>query len=73
MCWVTHKLQCHALPVVSLKGYLSFMDNRDNGWKKKWVVVRRPYVYIFDHEKDSVIRYIVNLATAKIQYSEDQV
>lgn len=35
-------------------------------------VVRRPFVYIYNSEKDPVERGIINLATAQIEYSEDQ-
>ncbi|KAG7162726.1 Kinesin-like protein KIF1B-like, partial [Homarus americanus] len=35
-------------------------------------VVRRPYVFIFRDERDSVERGLINLATAQIEYSEDQ-
>ena len=35
-------------------------------------VVRRPYVYVYNNEKDPVVRAIINLATAHIEYSEDQ-
>ncbi|XP_071110195.1 kinesin-like protein unc-104 isoform X4 [Haliotis cracherodii] len=59
-------------PVVSRRGYLNFMEDKSNGWAKKWVIVRRPYVYIYNNEKDPVVRGLINLATAQIEYSEDQ-
>ncbi|RUS83751.1 hypothetical protein EGW08_008502 [Elysia chlorotica] len=59
-------------PVVSRRGYLNFLEDHSNGWIKRWVVVRRPYVYIYNTEKDPVVRGIINLATANIEYSEDQ-
>jgi len=34
--------------------------------------VRRPYVLIFREEKDPVERALINLATAQVEYSEDQ-
>lgn len=34
--------------------------------------VRRPYVFIFREEKDPVERALINLATAQVEYSEDQ-
>lgn len=34
--------------------------------------VRRPYVFIFRDEKDPVERALINLATAQVEYSEDQ-
>ncbi|XP_025081034.1 kinesin-like protein unc-104 isoform X4 [Pomacea canaliculata] len=59
-------------PVVSRRGYLNFLEENTNGWMKRWVVVRRPYVYVYNNEKDPVVRAIINLATAHIEYSEDQ-
>nr|XP_022336970.1 kinesin-like protein unc-104 isoform X11 [Crassostrea virginica] len=59
-------------PVVSRKGYLNFLEEKHTGWIKKWVIVRRPYIYIYNSEKDPVERAIINLATAQIEYSEDQ-
>lgn len=59
-------------PVVSRKGYLNILEHKTNGWKKRWVTVRRPYVFIFRDEKDPVERALINLTTAQVEYSEDQ-
>ncbi|XP_050411558.1 kinesin-like protein unc-104 isoform X2 [Patella vulgata] len=59
-------------PVVSRRGYLNVLEEKTNEWIKKWVIVRRPYVYMYNNEKDPVIRDIINLATSQIEYSEDQ-
>uniref|UniRef100_A0A6I8N8E4 plus-end-directed kinesin ATPase n=1 Tax=Ornithorhynchus anatinus TaxID=9258 RepID=A0A6I8N8E4_ORNAN len=59
-------------PIVSKKGYLHFLEPHTNGWVKRYVVVRRPYVYIYNSDKDSVERAILNLSSAQVEYSEDQ-
>ncbi|XP_068563975.1 kinesin-like protein KIF1A isoform X7 [Cebidichthys violaceus] len=59
-------------PIVSKKGYLHFLEPHTNGWVKRYVVVRRPYVYIYNAERDSVERAILNLSSAQVEYSEDQ-
>ncbi|XP_064194968.1 kinesin-like protein KIF1A isoform X14 [Anguilla rostrata] len=59
-------------PIVSKKGYLHFLEPHTNGWVKHYLVVRRPYVYIYNTEKDSMERAIINLSTAQVEYSEDQ-
>ncbi|XP_067395126.1 kinesin-like protein KIF1A [Emydura macquarii macquarii] len=59
-------------PIVSRKGYLHFLEPHTNGWVKRYVVVRRPYVYIYNTDKDSVERAILNLSSAQVEYSEDQ-
>ncbi|XP_034029155.1 kinesin-like protein KIF1B isoform X15 [Thalassophryne amazonica] len=58
--------------VVSKKGFLSFMEPRSNSWVKHFVVVRRPYVFIYNNDKDPVERGVINLSTAQVEYSEDQ-
>ncbi|XP_050967608.1 kinesin-like protein KIF1A isoform X24 [Labeo rohita] len=59
-------------PIVSKKGYLHFLEPHSNGWVKRYVVVRRPYVYIYNTERDTVERAILNLSSAQVEYSEDQ-
>ncbi|XP_069006991.1 kinesin-like protein KIF1A isoform X2 [Embiotoca jacksoni] len=59
-------------PIVSKKGYIHFLEPHTNGWVKRYVVVRRPYVYIYNTERDTVERAILNLSLAQVEYSEDQ-
>ncbi|XP_047442588.1 kinesin-like protein KIF1A isoform X6 [Mugil cephalus] len=59
-------------PIVSKKGYIHFLEPQTNGWVKRYVVVRRPYVYIYNTERDTVERAILNLSSAQVEYSEDQ-
>ncbi|KFQ70451.1 Kinesin-like KIF1B [Phaethon lepturus] len=58
--------------VVSKKGYLHFKEPLSSSWAKHFVVVRRPYVFIYNSDKDPVERGIINLSTAQVEYSEDQ-
>uniref|UniRef100_A0A668VMQ9 plus-end-directed kinesin ATPase n=1 Tax=Oreochromis aureus TaxID=47969 RepID=A0A668VMQ9_OREAU len=59
-------------PIVSKKGYLHFLEPHTSGWVRRFVVVRRPYVYLYRSERDSVERAIINLSSAKVEYSEDK-
>lgn len=59
-------------PIVSKKGYLHFLEPHTSGWVKRYVVVRRPYVYLYRSERDSVERAVINLSSAKVEYSEDK-
>ncbi|XP_032904438.1 kinesin-like protein KIF1B isoform X13 [Amblyraja radiata] len=59
-------------PVVSKKGYLHFMEPLSNSWVKHYVAIRRPYVFMYNSDKDPVERGILNLSTAQVEYSEDQ-
>uniref|UniRef100_A0A8D2MFZ9 plus-end-directed kinesin ATPase n=1 Tax=Zonotrichia albicollis TaxID=44394 RepID=A0A8D2MFZ9_ZONAL len=61
-----------SLSVVSKKGYLHFKEPLSSSWAKHFVVVRRPYVFIYNSDKDPVERGIINLSTAQVEYSEDQ-
>ncbi|XP_040494155.1 kinesin-like protein KIF1A isoform X13 [Ursus maritimus] len=59
-------------PIVSKKGYLHFLEPHTAGWAKRFVVVRRPYAYLYNSDKDAVERFVLNLSTAQVEYSEDQ-
>nr|XP_048297881.1 kinesin-like protein KIF1A isoform X12 [Myodes glareolus] len=59
-------------PIVSKKGYLHFLEPHTTGWAKRFVVVRRPYAYMYNSDKDTVERFVLNLSTAQVEYSEDQ-
>lgn len=57
---------------MSKKGYLHFLEPHTSGWVKRFVVVRRPYVYLYRSERDSVERAVINLSSAQVEYSEEQ-
>lgn len=57
---------------MSKKGYLHFLEPHTSGWVRRYVVVRRPYVYLYRSERDSVERAVINLSSAKVEYSEDK-
>ncbi|XP_074661847.1 kinesin-like protein unc-104 [Tubulanus polymorphus] len=59
-------------PVVSRRGFLNFLNEKDNTWVKKYVAVRRPYVYIYYGEKDPAERGLINLASAHVEFNEEQ-
>ena len=56
-------------PCCAKKGYLNILEEKTKGWKKRWVVVRRPYVFVFRDERDPCERALVNLATARTEYN----
>uniref|UniRef100_A0A5S6Q9F7 Kinesin-like protein unc-104 n=1 Tax=Trichuris muris TaxID=70415 RepID=A0A5S6Q9F7_TRIMR len=71
-CFLAEVLEKRAGCVVSKKGYMNFLEEKTQGWLKRWVVVRRPYILLFNDERDPVIRGVINLAHARVEYSEDQ-
>lgn len=60
-------------PIVSRKGYMNFSNEKGDAWIKKFVVIRRPLLFIYNNEKDPVERMLINLSKAKIIYNEDQI
>ncbi|XP_055332251.1 kinesin-like protein unc-104 isoform X2 [Paramacrobiotus metropolitanus] len=59
-------------PVVSKRNYMNFLEENSHGWLKRWVVIRRPYAFIYKSDRDPVERGLINLATSRVEYSEDQ-
>ncbi|XP_075980839.1 kinesin family member unc-104 isoform X7 [Anticarsia gemmatalis] len=57
---------------VARRGHLNVLQHGTHGWKKRWLVVRRPYVFIYRDERDPIERALINLANAHVEYSEDQ-
>nr|CAH8833328.1 unnamed protein product [Trichobilharzia regenti] len=55
-------------PVISRKGYLLVLEERTAGWLRRWAVVRRPFLYLYNHERDLVERGLINLTTSQIEY-----
>ncbi|OZJ06440.1 hypothetical protein BZG36_00598 [Bifiguratus adelaidae] len=57
---------------VSKKGYLLSpeVSVAEEEWLKKWVVIRRPYLYLYDNASESNEIGIINLASARIDYKK---
>jgi kinesin family member 1 len=58
--------------MVTRKGYLNVLEHGCSGWKKRWIIVRRPYIFIYKSEKDNIERAVLNLTNAQVECSEDQ-
>lgn len=58
--------------MVTRKGYLNVLEHGCSGWKKRWIVVRRPYIFIYKCDKDNIERAVLNLTNAQVECSEDQ-
>ncbi|XP_019856044.1 PREDICTED: kinesin-like protein unc-104 [Amphimedon queenslandica] len=54
---------------VSKRGDLLFHHEEEKQWIRRYVVVRRPYVLIYNNDKDMVERGMINLARAKVEYT----
>lgn len=60
-------------PIVSKKGYLNFLEEKSIGWSKRFVTIRRPYVFIYSNERDPLERGLINLSSSQIVYNEEQI
>ena len=56
-------------PCTARKGYLNILEEKTKTWKRRWVVVRRPYVFLYREERDPCERCVINMATANMEYS----
>ncbi|CAF0990027.1 unnamed protein product [Adineta steineri] len=71
--YITSIEEVRISPVVSRRGYLNFLEEKGTGWVKKFVVVRRPFAFIYNHEKDPVERALINLAIARIEFNDEDI
>ncbi|KAH7644362.1 kinesin-like protein [Dermatophagoides farinae] len=74
--------------IISKKGYISCLmaseysssttnqpqqqQQQPTQWQKQWIVVRRPYMFIYRDDKDPVERSVINLTQARVECSEQQ-
>lgn len=58
-------------PVVSKRGYLNYMEDREQKWFKRWFVVIRPYLIVYSNSREQVERDIINLTTSQISLPEE--
>ncbi|OLL26550.1 Kinesin-like protein unc-104 [Neolecta irregularis DAH-3] len=50
---------------VSLSGYLLMPDEIRESWVKRWLVLRRPYLYIYDTKAETNIQFMINIESAR--------
>lgn len=72
LLYICYHFSYDCSPIVSKKGYLHFLEPHTSGWVKRYIVVRRPYVYLYRSERDCVERAVINLSSAQVEYSEDK-
>lgn len=56
--------------VISKKGYISLLESKckKGSWLKRWITVRRPYLFIHLEETDPIERSVINISTSEISY-----
>ncbi|CAG8518363.1 22733_t:CDS:10 [Dentiscutata erythropus] len=57
---------------ITKKGYLfTPEDANDDHWVKKWYVLRRPYLFIYESQKETEEQGVINLASVRVDYKRD--
>lgn len=57
--------------VISKKGYLNLLESKcKKSWLKRWLIVKRPYLFIYLEEKDPIERSVINISTSEISYTD---
>ncbi|XP_028968277.1 kinesin-like protein unc-104 [Galendromus occidentalis] len=59
-------------PVVSRRGTLNLLVDKAQSWVKRYVTIRRPYMFVYKDQSDPIEREIINLSTSEINYNEEQ-
>lgn len=57
--------------IVTKRGYLNYMEDREQKWFMRWLVVVRPYLLIYSNSKEQIERDIINLTTSHIEFPEN--
>lgn len=58
---------------VSKKGSILLLAEENRKWTKHWVIIRRPYMFVYRSEKDPIETAVINLSDAEIDYTvEDE-
>jgi kinesin family protein 1 len=54
---------------VSKKGSILLMAEETRKWTKHWVTIKRPYMFVYRSERDSIETAVINLSDAEIDYA----
>ncbi|KAI1301469.1 Kinesin-like protein [Halotydeus destructor] len=60
-------------PMTSRKGLLYMLDPSTGKWRQRWLIVKRPYLFLFNDEKDLIERGLINLANGQLEYDSEDV
>ncbi|CAG8552603.1 7639_t:CDS:10 [Ambispora leptoticha] len=56
---------------ITKKGYLYSPENAYADWVKRWYVLRRPYLFIYESQKETEEQGVVNLTSVRVDYKKD--
>ncbi|KAI9267970.1 hypothetical protein BDA99DRAFT_558160 [Phascolomyces articulosus] len=55
---------------VSKRGYLTYQESAvHDKWVKRWLVIRRPYIYIYTNHTETDEQGVINVSSVRIDYN----
>ncbi|CAB5354698.1 unnamed protein product [Rhizophagus irregularis] len=55
---------------ITKKGHLLTPENAGENWVKRWFVLRRPYLFIYESQKETVEQGVINLSSVRVDYQK---
>ncbi|KAI8997053.1 hypothetical protein BDB01DRAFT_769658 [Pilobolus umbonatus] len=63
--------QLYPSDTVTKKGYLFYPENVDERWQKRWYVLRRPFIIIYEDQSETTEVGFFCLTSARVDYKPD--
>ncbi|CAG8567917.1 4861_t:CDS:2, partial [Paraglomus occultum] len=57
---------------ITKKGYLYTPENADDYWVKRWYVLRRPYLFIYESKTETEELGAINLSSVRVDYMKER-
>ncbi|KAJ1920478.1 hypothetical protein H4219_001315 [Mycoemilia scoparia] len=54
------------------EGYLQIGDVANNQWEWRWMVIEKPYMYVYQTHHKLILQTLINLKSARAEYHENQ-
>ncbi|PKC00927.1 kinesin-domain-containing protein [Rhizophagus irregularis] len=64
------KLVAQVRMVAKTYGHLLTPENAGENWVKRWFVLRRPYLFIYESQKETVEQGVINLSSVRVDYQK---
>lgn len=56
---------------VSKRGQLLYQENPlDDKWVKRWLVLRRPYIYVYSNKAETDEIGVINISSVRVDYNQ---
>ncbi|KAJ1971845.1 hypothetical protein H4R35_005019, partial [Dimargaris xerosporica] len=54
----------------SKQGHLNIPLNSEDSWTSRWFVLQRPYLYVYDSDRETHLLNVINLLSARVDYNQ---